>query len=142
MSVEGVVRCEPETLDSFFRANQREALAAFYEFPVVWHERRYGFCIREGDHQIAGATLKVAASLGHVERIVVAPASRRRGLGRALLEAMTETSNYYNAHKMTVTVPHLRAAQKFFEACDYHVEAILPQHTYKLDMAVLRRFLL
>jgi len=43
---------------------------------------------------------------------------------------------------MTVLVPHLRGAQKFFEACGYSTEAVLPQHTFKLDMAVMRKFLL
>ena len=33
-------------------------------------------------------------------------------------------------------------AQAFFEACGYKVEAILPQHTWKLDVAVMRKFLL
>jgi hypothetical protein len=43
---------------------------------------------------------------------------------------------------MSVLVPHKSAAQTFFERCDYKEEAVLPQHTFKLDMAVLRKFLL
>ena len=39
-------------------------------------------------------------------------------------------------------VPHGSAAQRFFEACGYDVEAVLPQHAFKLDMAVMRKFLL
>jgi hypothetical protein len=27
-------------------------------------------------------------------------------------------------------------------ACGYHVEAVLPQHTFKLDVAMMRKFLL
>ena len=34
------------------------------------------------------------------------------------------------------------AAQKFFLACGYAVEAVIPQHTFKLDVALLRKFLL
>lgn len=96
----------------------------------------------EEDRIVAAGTLRVAASLGHVERLVVAAGHRRRGLGGALLASMAEVANYYNCHKMTVMVPHLRDAQQFFEARGYSVEAILPQHTFKMDMAVLRRFLL
>jgi len=43
---------------------------------------------------------------------------------------------------MTAMVPHLRGAQRFFEACGYGVEAVLPQHTFKLDMAMMRKYLL
>jgi hypothetical protein len=39
-------------------------------------------------------------------------------------------------------VPAQGAAREFFEAAGYKLEAILPQHTFKLDVAVLRKFLL
>ncbi|MDQ2866764.1 MAG: GNAT family N-acetyltransferase [Candidatus Eremiobacteraeota bacterium] len=141
MSVE-VVRLQPESLDLFYREHEREALAAFYGFPVVWHERAYGFAIREAGDLCAAGTLRVAASLGCIERVIVATAHRRCGMGRAILDAMAEAANYYNCHKMTANVPHLHPAQAFFESCGYSVEAILPQHTFKMDVAVLRRFLL
>lgn len=137
-----VVRSQPDALESFYQRHEREALRALYEFPVIWHEQRYGFAVMEGETMLAAATLRVAASLGHVDRIVVAPEQRRAGLGRRLLAEMADVANYYNCHKMTVMVPHLRGAQRFFEACGYGVEAVLPQHTFKLDMAVLRKYLL
>ena len=137
-----VVRVAPETIGAFFAAHERESLRAFYEFPVIWHEARYAFAVREDDAVIGAATLLVAASLGHVERLVVAPEHRRRGHGRAMLAEMADVANYYNCHKMTVMVPHLRSAQLFFEACGYGVEAVLPQHTFKLDMAMMRKYLL
>jgi hypothetical protein len=43
---------------------------------------------------------------------------------------------------MTALVPHHSGAQRFFERCDYREEAVLPQHTFKLDMAAMRKFLL
>lgn len=145
MSVE-VVRLTPEGVtelyESFYPASEREALRAFYGFPVIWQEEVYDFAARDGDTLVGGLTLRVAASLGHVERVVVAPEHRRSGIGRALLVAAAEAANYYNCHKMTVLVPHHGEAQQFFEACDYHEEAVLPQHTFKLDMAMLRKFLL
>jgi hypothetical protein len=55
---------------------------------------------------------------------------------------MADVANYYNCHKMTAMVPHGRSAQRFFEACGYGVEAVLPQHTFKLDMAMMRKYLL
>jgi GNAT superfamily N-acetyltransferase len=136
------VRPQPEALDSFYKQHEREALRAFYQFPVIWHEQRYGFAVMEGEAMLAAATLRVAASLGHVDRVVVAPERRRAGIGRRLLAEMADVANYYNCHKMTVMVPHLRGAQAFFEACGYGVEAVLPQHTFKLDMAVMRKYLL
>ncbi|MBV8638904.1 MAG: GNAT family N-acetyltransferase [Candidatus Eremiobacteraeota bacterium] len=137
-----VLRVPLETLDGFYRAHDREALRAFYQFPVIWHEARYGFAVKDRDNVIAAGTLKVAASLGEIERLVVAPEERRRGIGRAILSEMADVANYYNCHKMTVTVPHERSAQRFFEACGYGVEAVLPQHTFKLDMAMMRKYLL
>ncbi len=73
---------------------------------------------------------------------MVDPEHRRRGVGRQLVDDMADVANYYNCHKMTLLVPHQRSAQRFFEACGYAVEAVLPQHTFKLDMAVMRKFLL
>ncbi len=137
-----IVRVQTHALVDFFGVHEREALRALYEFPVVWHEQAYGFAAVDGDETIAGGTLYVAASLGHVERLIVTPDRRRAGLGRAILSEMADVANYYNCHKMTAMVPHLRTAQRFFEACGYGVEAVLPQHTFKLDMAMMRKYLL
>ncbi len=137
-----IVRLQPQALDPFYREHEREALRAFYEFPVIWHEQSYGFAAVDGETTLAAGTLRVAASLGQIDCLIVAPAQRRRGLGRAILNEMADVANYYNCHKMTVMVPHNRSAQKFFEACGYGVEAVLPQHTFKLDMAMMRKYLL
>lgn len=137
-----LVRVQTHALLDFFRSHEREALRAFYEFPVVWHEQAYGFAAVDGEETIAAGTLYVAASLGRVERLVVAPDHRRTGIGRAILTEMADVANYYNCHKMTAMVPYERGAQKFFEACGYGVEAVLPQHTFKLDMAMMRKYLL
>ena len=137
-----VVRLSPEAVSAFYARHERKALRAFYEFPVIWHEARYAFAVRSGEEIVAASTLLVAASLGTIERIIVAPEYRRRGYGRAMLTEMADVANYYNCHKMSVMVPHLRSAQRFFEACGYGVEAVLPQHTFKLDMAMMRKYLL
>ena len=137
-----IVRLQPQALEEFYRAHEREALRAFYEFPVIWHEQCYGFAAKEGETTVAGGTMRVAASLGHVERLIVDPQHRRAGHARAILAEMENVANYYNCHKMTAMVPHQRAAQTFFEACGYGVEAVLPQHTFKLDMALMRKYLL
>jgi GNAT superfamily N-acetyltransferase len=137
-----VVRLSPEAVSAFYLRHEREALRAFYEFPVIWHEARYAFGVRDGDALEAAGTLHVAASLGTIERLIVTPQSRRKGYGRAVVDEMADVANYYNCHKMTVMVPHRRSAQAFFEACGYGVEAVLPQHTFKLDMALMRKYLL
>jgi len=136
------VRPQIEALDSFYAAHEREALRAFYQFPVIWHEQRYAFAAMNGQRMVAAGTLLVAASLGTIERIVVDPTSRRSGIGRTIVDQMADVANYYNCHKMTVLVPHGRDAQRFFEACGYGTEAVLPQHTFKLDMALMRKYLL
>jgi GNAT superfamily N-acetyltransferase len=137
-----IVRVQPETLTEFYRETEREALREFYDFSVIWHEQRHDFAAVDRDGVCGAATIRIAASLGHVERVVVAPAQRRQGIGRGLLDAAAEVANYYNCHKMSVLVPHRSSAQTFFEACGYREEAVLPQHTFKLDMAMLRKFLL
>jgi len=137
-----LARLRPGEADAFFASHEREALKTFYAFSVIWHEQTHDVAVME-DGAIAGALrLRIAASLGHVERAIVAPEHRRRGIGRALLADAADMANYYNCHKMTTMVPHRGAAQAFFEACGYKEEAVLPQHTFKLDVAVLRLFLL
>ncbi len=137
-----IARARPDDVAEFFRVTAREALKTFYEFSVIWHEQIHDFAARDGDTIVGAATIRIAASLAHVERIVVLPECRRNGIGRALLRQAGDVANYYNCHKMTTMVPHGGTAQRFFEACEYKVEAVLAQHTFKLDMAVLRQFLL
>ncbi len=114
-----------------------------WNFRVVWHEQSHDLVVRDDGGAVIGALrLRIAASLGHVEALYVLPASRRAGAGRSLLARAEEISNYYNCHKVTASVFHAHAAQAFFEACGYAVEAVLPQHTFKLDVAMMRKFLL
>lgn len=137
-----IARVEPERVAAFVRRAEREALKTFYDFAVVWHEERHDVAAIDGEEIVGAAMIRIAASLAHVERIVVAPERRRQGLGRAMLDRCAEIANYYNCHKLTLMVPHGGGAQRFFEACGYRQEAVLPQHAFKLDMAVLRKFLL
>ncbi len=133
---------QPERVQAFWRANEREALRSFYGFAVVWHEQAHEFAATL-DGRIAGALrLRIAASLAHVDSLVVAPEYRRRGIGRRLLARGEEAASYYNCHKMTLLVPARSKSLAFFAACEYHVEAVLAQHTFKIDMAVVRKFLL
>jgi len=136
------VRVQPEAVMEFVRRTEREALKTFYDFSVIWHEQAHDFAAMDGDAMVGIAQIRIAASLAGVERIVVLPERRRGGIGRALLQSAADAANYYNCHKMTALVPHRSAAQRFFERCDYREEAVLAQHTFKLDMAAMRRFLL
>jgi GNAT superfamily N-acetyltransferase len=137
-----IVRVLPDAVAAFYRSAEREELKTFYGFSVIWHEQTYDFAAKDGECVVGAARIRIAASLGHVERIVVAEDSRRQGIGRKLLDEAGDLAKYYNCHKMTVLAPHRRAAQQFFEACGYREEAVLAQHTFKLDMAVLRKFIL
>jgi ribosomal protein S18 acetylase RimI-like enzyme len=129
-------------LRSFWRAVEREALRTFWGFTVVWHEQVHEFVALDGERIVGALRVHIAASLARLQNVVVVPDARRRGIGRELLTRCEETANYYNCHKVTLEVPVGLGAQSFFESCGYRVDAILPQHTFKLDVAVLRKFLL
>jgi GNAT superfamily N-acetyltransferase len=133
---------QPELADEFAKRHEREALKAFYGFSVIWHEQSHDVVAMDGDAIVGAARVRIAASLAHVERAIVVPERRRDGVGGLLVSELADIANYYNCHKMTVMVPHGGHAQSFFEACGYKEEAVLPQHTFKLDMALLRKFLL
>ncbi|HEY1654755.1 MAG TPA: GNAT family N-acetyltransferase [Candidatus Tumulicola sp.] len=138
-----IARVAAGELAPFYREQERAALRALYGFSVVWHEQTHDFAAFAADRSVVGgATIRIAASLAHVERVIVDPAHRRGGIGRALLEAAAEVASYYNCHKMSALVPRASDAQRFLEACAYREEAVLPQHTFKLDVAAMRRFLL
>ena len=132
----------PERTAAFRREHAREALSTEWNFKAVWHEQRHEFAASVDGSIVGVLGLRIAASLAHVESLVVLPEVRRRGVGRRLLELAERSANYYNCHKMTLEAPAQLPARAFFEACGYKVEAILPQHTWKLDVAVLRKFLL
>ncbi len=137
-----IARAQPDVFGQCLERWEREGRSSFFGFHVIWHEQAHEFLATENAEPIGIAGIRIAASLAHIETLIVRPQSRRRGTGRALLEHAAETANYYNCHKMTVLVPYRSNAQAFFERCGFHEEAVLPQHTFKLDMAVLRKFLL
>ncbi|HVA38147.1 MAG TPA: GNAT family N-acetyltransferase [Candidatus Dormibacteraeota bacterium] len=132
----------PEEIAPFFTASRVEADSSFWGFRVIWHEQVHALAVREDGRTVGAALFEVAASLAKVRRLVVLPEARRRGYGRAMVTRIEEIANYYNCHKVSLEVPKDSAAEAFFTACGYRVEATLPQHTFKLDVDVLRKFLL
>jgi GNAT superfamily N-acetyltransferase len=137
-----IAAVQPERTAAFRNAQERDALSTLWGFRVVWHEQRHELAALDGDAVAGVLGLRIAASLAHVESLLVSPERRRTGIGRRLVTRAEEMANYYNCHKVTVEVLAGGGAHKFFEACGYKIEAVLPQHTFKLDVAVLRRFLL
>jgi ribosomal protein S18 acetylase RimI-like enzyme len=132
----------PERTEAFRHEQEREALSTLWGFRVVWHAQHHEIAATAGS-QVAGVLgLRIAASLAHLDSLIVGPEWRRRGIGRRLVERAEDLAKYYNCHKVTLEVPVEGAARSFFEAAGYKLEAILPQHTFKLDVAVLRKFLL
>jgi GNAT superfamily N-acetyltransferase len=141
MSLE-IETAKPGETDAFWKMHDRDWRTELWNFRVVWHEQQHDVIAREDGELVGGLRLRIAASLGHVEALYVVPSQRRRGVGRLLVSRAEELSNYYNCHKVTVPVFHDHAVQRFFAACGYVVEAVIPQHTFKLDVALLRKFLL
>ncbi len=133
---------QPDRTRAFRERHERDALSELWGFRVIWHEQRHELAATAGSEVVGVLGLRIAASLGHLESLLVAPAWRRRGIGRRLVERAEELANYYNCHKLTLEVPLNGAARAFFEAAGYKHEATLPQHTFKLDVAVMRKFLL
>jgi len=133
---------QPERTAAFRREHERDALSTLWKFRVIWHEQRHELAALDGDIVVAALGLRIAASLAHLDALIVAPDRRRHGIGRQLVARAEELANYYNCHKMTLEVPAGGYAQAFFAACGYTLEAVLPQHTFKLDVAIMRKFLL
>ena len=137
-----IERAKPGQADGFWERYDRDWRTELWHFRVVWHEQVHDIVARDDDRIVAALRLRIAASLGGVEALYVLPECRRAGIGRLLVAHAEEVANYYNCHKMTAAVFHARPAQRFFEACGYKLDAVLPQHTFNLDVAVLRKFLL
>ncbi len=137
-----VAVAKPGDAAAFWRAHDRTWRSEAWGFKVVWHEQSHDIVATVEGATVAALQLRIAASLAHVEALFVEPAQRGRGIGRALLARAEEIANYYNCHKVSVGVLDGSAALRFFLACGYHLEAVLPQHTFKLDVAMVRKFLL
>ncbi len=133
---------QAERTAAFRDEHEREALSTEWNFRVIWHEQRHEIAATRAGRVIAVLGLRIAASLAHVDSLIVEPAARRGGIGRRLLERAETLANYYNCHKVTLEAPAGSPSQAFFTACGYKTEAVLPQHTWKLDVAVMRKFLL
>lgn len=133
---------QPGAADAFWRAHDRDWRSELWAFRVIWHAQTHELTALV-DGAIAGALrTTIAASVAQLEALYVLPEHRRGGIGRALLARCEELANYYNCHKVSAAVLNAGPALRFLEACGYHVEAILPQHTFKLDVAMARKFLL
>jgi GNAT superfamily N-acetyltransferase len=137
-----IAAVQPDRTAAFRAAHERDALSELWGFRVVWHEQRHELAALDGDAVIGALGLRIAASLAHLESLAVAPERRRGGIGRRLVSRAEELANYYNCHKMVVEVPARGSAREFLEACGYKAEAVLPQHTFKLDVAVMRKYIL
>jgi len=137
-----IARISDDRVSRYLQQAQREALNTLWNFSVIWHEQTHDVAALDGERLAGAGRIRVAASLAHIQALVVDPAQRRHGIGRRLLGTLEEIANYYNCHKMTTEVPHNSGAQAFFERCGYKEEAVLPQHTWKRDVAVMRKFLL
>jgi GNAT superfamily N-acetyltransferase len=133
---------KPGAVDAFWHAADRAWRSELWAFKVVWVEQSADIVATVDGAIIAALRTRIAASLAHIEALYVEPEHRGRGIGRALLERCEQIANYYNCHKVSAAVLDRGAALRFFAACGYHVEAVLPQHTFKLDVAMVRKFLL
>ena len=142
MSEIEIETAKPGATDAFWNAHDRDRRSELWNFRVVWHEQTHDVIAREGDAIVGALRLRIAASLGHVEALYVLPAQRGHGIGRQLLARAEELANYYNCHKVSAEVFHDGRAQRFFEACGYKIDAVIAQHTFKLDVALVRKFLL
>jgi GNAT superfamily N-acetyltransferase len=132
----------PDRTAAFRNEHERESRSTAWNFPVVWHEEQHELAALERGAVVGVLGLRIAASLAHVDSVIVAPRRRQCGVGRALLERAESLAKYYNCHKITLQTPAEGGTRAFFEACGYKLEAVLPQHTWKRDVAVLRKFLL
>jgi GNAT superfamily N-acetyltransferase len=133
---------KPGDAVAFWTANDRAWRSEVWAFKVVWHEQTHDITAIVDGAIVGALNLRIAASLAHIEALYVLQAFRGNGIGRALLARSEEISNYFNCHKMTAGVLNASPALTFFLASGYHLEAVLPQHTFKLDVAMVRKFLL
>lgn len=133
---------KPGDTAAFWQTNDRAWRSEAWAFKVVWHEQTHDITATDEGAIVGALNLRIAASLAHVEALYVVPEQRRNGVGRALLARCEEVANYYNCHKVTAAVMNDSPAQRFFLDSGYHTEAVLAQHTFKLDVAMLRKFLL
>ena len=124
-----LARLRPGEADAFFASHEREALKTFYAFSVIWHEQTHDVAVME-DGAIAGALrLRIAASLGHVERAIVAPEHRRRGIGRALLASAENWARTAGMHRLQLKViTHNGPAIALYESCGFVREGTLKNH--------------
>lgn len=141
MSLEITV-AKPGDTTAFWKTHDRAWRGEVWAFKVIWHEQTHEVIATVEGAIVGALSLRIAASLAHVEALYVVPELRGKGIGRALLARSEEIANYYNCHKVSVAVMNASPAQRFFTGSGYHLEAVLPQHTFKLDVAMLRKFLL
>ncbi len=141
MSLEVAV-AKPGDAAPFWHANDRAWRSEVWAFKVVWQEQTHDITASVDGAIVGALNVRIAASLAHVEALYVVPAQRGNGIGHALLARCEEIGKYYNCHKVSAAVMNASKALRFFLDSGYHLEAVLPQHTFKLDVAMVRKFLL
>src|ERR1700735_4884513 len=129
---------KPGDATDFWKTYDRAWRGELWAFKVVWHEQTHDITATLDGAIVGALNLRIAASLAHVEALYVLPDHRGAGIGRALLARSEAIADYYNCHKVSVAVMNASPALRFFTGSGYHLEAVLPQHTFKLDVAMLR----
>ncbi|OGJ15771.1 MAG: hypothetical protein A2632_02340 [Candidatus Pacebacteria bacterium RIFCSPHIGHO2_01_FULL_46_16] len=115
-----------------------------YGREVSWQEWKPDFFIfkAEGDGKIVGVIGgHHIAGVIFIERIVVSPIVRGKGIGRQLVERAERYARSIGAHKIYLNTGKTWESNNFYKSLGYEKTADLPKHYHKVDFVIYSKFL-
>jgi GNAT superfamily N-acetyltransferase len=127
-----------ETLPTLtFRRARADDLAAMR---ALWPEQTLEACqawlaqrtrwitlAHQGDRLAAGGELARAGRTVEIANLIVLPAWRRRGVGRALVAHLCDLARHFRARRVQLTVdPSNLPALRLYAACGFETVGLLP----------------
>jgi len=123
--------------DALWPAAAKEELGA----PFSWSPRSFAFKAVAGDETVGVVALVCIAGVARIEDVIVAPAWRRRGIGRALVQRAQDAASYQNCHKMIASVKEDGTGRAFLEGQRYRVAATLERHYFQQQFVEMVKWL-
>ncbi|NCN82620.1 MAG: GNAT family N-acetyltransferase [Candidatus Pacebacteria bacterium] len=117
---------------------------AHYGREVSWEEWKPDFFIFKAENNgktvgvIGGHTI---AGVLFIERIVVSPSERGKGIGKLLMEKAEEHARLIGAHKIFLNTGKGWEANEFYKFLGYKKTGELTKHYLKVDFVVYSKFL-
>ncbi|OIO44314.1 MAG: hypothetical protein AUJ41_03250 [Candidatus Pacebacteria bacterium CG1_02_43_31] len=106
-----------------------------------WNPNKFIFKA-ELDNEITGIIVgNITAGVTFIERIIVAELSRKKGIGKQLIQKVEDYAKELNSHKIYLYTGKNWSSNKFYEQSGFTNTGQLENHYLNVDFVIYTKFL-